>query len=76
MTGEHLDRGGSVLAQDSVVAQQLIEQRAVGVCLGGGAEAGGGMQEFDTVADPDRSDRSALGGQDDRDSGQGLLPGL
>ena len=37
---------------------------------------GGDLQELDAVTDPDRGDRPALGGQDDRDPGQGLLPGL
>jgi len=74
--GEHLDRGGRVLAQDAVVAQQLVEQRAVGVHLGGGAHARRDLQEFDAVTDLNRSDRPALGSQDDRDPGQSLLPGL
>lgn len=74
--GEHLDRGRRVGAQDAVVAQQLIEQRAVGMHLAGGAHARGNLQELHAVTDPDRGDRPALGGQDDRDPGQGLLPGL
>ena len=41
--GEHFDRCWRVLAQDAVGAQQLIEQRAVGVRLGGVAHAGGDL---------------------------------
>jgi hypothetical protein len=44
--------------------------------LAGGAHAGGDLQELDAVTGPDRGDRPALGGHDDRGPGQGLLPGL
>ena len=59
-----------------MIAQQLVEQRAVRVRLEGGAHAGGDLQQLDAVTDVHRSDRAALGGQDDRDTGQRLLPGL
>ena len=61
-----------------MVAQQLIEQRAVRVRLGTrcGADVGGHLQELDAVTDPDRGDGPAVGGQDDRNPSQGLLPGL
>jgi hypothetical protein len=74
--GEHLHRGGRVLAQATKAAQQLIEQRAAGMHLGRGTHAGGDLQKFNAVTDLDRGGRPALGGQDDRDPGQGLLPAL
>ena len=40
------------------------------------AASGGDLQKFDAVTDLDRGGRPALGGQDDRDPGQGLLPAL
>ena len=57
-------------------AQQLIEQRAVGVPVVGGAGARGGGQQFEAVADPHRRGVSALDGHDDRDVGQRLLLAL
>ena len=57
-------------------AQQLIEQRAVGVPVVGGAGARGGSEQFDTVADPHLLDQTALDGHDDRDVGQRLLLAL
>jgi hypothetical protein len=76
--GEHLHRRRGVLAEHAVSAQQLVEQRAVRVRLrtGGGADAGGDLQQLDAVTDVHRSDRAALGGEDDRDAGQRLLPAL
>ena len=74
--GEHLDRGGGILAQDTMAAQQLVEQRAVGMHLGRGTHPGGDLQKFNAVTDLHRGGRPALGGEDDRDPGQGLLPAL
>ena len=74
--GEHLHRGRGVLAEHAVSAQQLVEQRAVRVRTGGGADAGGDLQQLDAVTDVHRGDRAALGGEDDRDAGQRLLPAL
>ena len=52
---------GASAAQDPVVAQQLVEQRAVGMRLaGGGAHVRGDLQELDAVTDPDRGDRPPL----------------
>ena len=59
-----------------MAAQQLVEQRAAGVPVDAGAHAGGDLEQLHAVTDLDVGDRAALGGQDDRDPGQGLLPVL
>jgi hypothetical protein len=74
--GEHFDRGGRVRAEVTVRAQQLIEQRAVGVPVGGGTGARGGGEQFQAIANPHRRDVAALDGHDDRDVGQRLLLAL
>ena len=73
---EHFDRGGRLRAEVAVRAQQLIEQRAVGVPVVGGTRARGGGQQFEAVAGLHRRDVSALGGHDDRDVGQRPLLAL
>jgi hypothetical protein len=71
--GEHFDRGGRVRAEVAVRAQQLIEQRAVGVPVVRNTRARGGGEQFQAIADPHRRDVAALDGRDDRDVGQRLL---
>ena len=48
----------------------------MGVPLGLAAHAGGELKQLDAVPDVDLGDGAAFGGQDERDPGQGLLPGL
>ena len=65
-----------------MTAQQLVEQRAVrvgqrvGLRTGGCPDASGDLQQFDAITDVHHGDRAALGGEDDRDAGQRLLPAL
>jgi hypothetical protein len=70
--GEHLDRR-CVRAEATVRAQELVEQRAIGVSIGRGAHPLGDGEKFDAVADPHLLDQAALDGHDDRDLGQCLL---